>query len=267
MLKSLFKELGLGEHTQSVYEMLLQYGASSARHIGEIIGMPRPSVYDHLKILKHIGLVIERDEDNKTIFAVDAIQNISTLLEEKIKKLEDEKKKMTSLLPLFANTPGAFIPKIKFFSGIEGVRNVLDDFGRQKNLETKALWPIKEMIHLLGKEYFAELNRRRIRNNVFVQTIWPQNNLVDVKQNPFMGTGEAFLREVRVAPKGALWDMGFWIYGDKVAFISSKKEAFGFIVQSKDFAGLMGAQFEFIWKASKPKKPEPKYSADFLKTI
>jgi hypothetical protein len=46
------------------------------------------------------------------------------------------------------------------------------------------------------------------------------------------------------------WDMGYWLYEDKVAFLSSEKEGFGFVVQSKDFANLMKVQFEEIWKIS-----------------
>ena len=47
------------------------------------------------------------------------------------------------------------------------------------------------------------------------------------------------------------WDMGYWMYEDKVAFLSSEKEGFGFVIHSKDFANLIKVQFEEIWKVSK----------------
>ena len=61
--------------------------------------------------------------------------------------------------------------------------------------------------------------------------------------------------------------MSYWIYADKVAFISSKKEGFGFIVHSRDFAGLQKVQFDEMWRVSDPIKPEPKYTDAFLGTV
>jgi hypothetical protein len=37
--------------------------------------------------------------------------------------------------------------------------------------------------------------------------------------------------------------MSYWLYADKAAFISSRRETFGFIIHSKDFAELIKAQF------------------------
>ena len=82
-----------------------------------------------------------------------------------------------------------------------------------------------------------------------------------------MGVGKEFLREVRLAPKGMTWEMGYWIYRDKVAFVSSHHEVFGFVVHSRDFTEMMKAQFEQIWKLSKPIKPEPQYTKAFLETV
>ena len=39
--------------------------------------------------------------------------------------------------------------------------------------------------------------------------------------------------------------MSYW-YADKVAFISSRQETFGFVIHSRDFAEMMKAQFEVI---------------------
>ena len=42
------------------------------------------------------------------------------------------------------------------------------------------------------------------------------------------------------------------MYEDRVVFLSSEKEGFGFVVHSKDFVDLIRLQFEQIWKVSKP---------------
>lgn len=75
-----------------------------------------------------------------------------------------------------------------------------------------------------------------------------------------MGRGHEFLREVREAPKFMKWNMGYWIYNDKVAFISSRKEAFGSTIHSKDFCEMMKTQFEAVWMQSRKIKPNRNYT-------
>lgn len=57
----------------------------------------------------------------------------------------------------------------------------------------------------------------------------------------------------RFLPKGMEWTMGYTIYGDRVSFISSHKEVFGFIVYSKEFAALMKLQFDVLWHMANKK--------------
>ena len=90
---------------------------------------------------------------------------------------------------------------------------------------------------------------------------------MDIKKHPYLGTGEKFLREIRIAPKDIGFSMGYWIYGNKVAFISSKKEAFGFIIESKELAEMLSSQFEVMWKLSKPIVTKLSDTESFLEEI
>lgn len=267
MLHNLFQEFGLSKNAETIYDRLLTNGASSARQLAENLNIPRPSVYDHLKILIKHGLVVEKDEENKKIFAVDNVNNLPKLIQRKIESLQIEEKKIREALPDMMKHIKSVEPKIRFYSGVNGVKQVLHDLMWYQDIDTITMWPISEMIDLLGKEYMEDLNRKRIKNRISIRGIWPKDKLIDFKAYPFMGVGKGFLRELRTAPKGMTWNMSYWVYEDKTAFISSKDETFGFVIQSRDFANLMRAQFEMIWPLSKPIKPQPKYTDSFLKTI
>ena len=267
MFKKLFEDLGLSENTHRVYLQLIQNGTSSARMLAENLSIPRPSVYDNLKILIQKGLVIERNEGNKKLFQVDDVKNLPRLLTDKIAVLQEEAKELEDILPKLLSQSQAIEPKIKFYSGVEGVRQVLNDMLWYKDLQTVALWSISEMVELLGKEYMADMNRKRIRQRLSTRGVWPEDKRVDLKNHPFLGVGEGFYREIRIAPKGMTWNMSYWAYADKVALISSRKETFGFVIHSRDFAEMIKAQFEVIWKASKPIKAEPEHTDSFLRTI
>lgn len=107
------------------------------------------------------------------------------------------------------------------------------------------------MIEILGPEFFKKHNKERIERNIYTQAIWPSLQTVTTSDYPFMGQGNAFKREIRIAPKNIHFSMGYWIYGNKAAFISSNKESFGFIIESKEFVQMLSSQFDVMWNISK----------------
>lgn len=246
---------------------LLEAGACSARQLSENLNIPRPSVYDSLKILMQNGLVTEQTAENKKVFQVDDIKNLPRLLDEKINTLTKQKTKLEGLLPLLSKHAQTVELKIRFYSGVKGVKLVLKDMLWYHNIETYTMWPISEMVEMLGKEYLAELNRKRIRQNIAIKGIWPRSKAVNFKEHPYLGVGKGHLRELRFAPQGMVWNMSYWLYADKAAFISSQKEMFGFVITSAEFVELILAQFKIIWKIGTPIKPQPHYTDSFLKTV
>lgn len=267
MFTTIFEELELPLNSQRIFSVLTEKGPSTARQLSERLDIPRPSIYDNVKILIQKGLVTERVEENKKIFCIDDIKNIPSLLQEKIKTLQSEKEKIEKLLPSLLKQTSFFEPKIKFYSGREGLQQIMNQAIFHANADTMIMWPMSEMLKVLGKDFLSDLNKKRIKRNISIRGIWPKDKRVDLKENPFLGIGGKHLREIRQAPKEMTWDMGYWMYEDKVAFISSQNEAFGFVVHSRDFSNLIKAQFDAIWKISTPVKPEPHHTDAFIDSL
>lgn len=267
MLQNILKNIGLSETTSRVYLRLLELGTTSARQLAENLNIPRPSIYDNLKTLIKLGLVIEQEQDNKKLFQADDVKNLSHLVKDKIANLQQQEKEIKKILPTINAQANYLEPKIKFHHGPEGIRHALNDLFWYDNIETLCIWPISEMIEVLGKNYLLENNRKRIRQKISIRAVWPQDKVVNFKQYPFLGVEKEFFREIRMAPKNMTWDMGYWLYADKVVFISSRKEGFGFTVHSKDFAALMKSQFELVWPLCQKIKVSQKDTASFLKNL
>jgi sugar-specific transcriptional regulator TrmB len=251
MFERVFKEIGLSQLTERVFDELLMRGSSTAAMLANKVGIPRPSVYDHLKILASYGLVANKIDNGKKVFFVDDLRNISELLSDKIKLLQSEKKKLESTLPSLLKKTSFIEPQVKFYSGKDGIKQVISHIMLNSHIETLLMWPMSEMMKVLGPEYLEELNEKRIKRNIALRVIWPLDKKLDTKKYPYLSSGEEHLRELRFAPKGMTWDMGYWMYEDKVIFLSSEKEGFGFMVHSRDFSNLIKVQFEEIWKISK----------------
>lgn len=246
VFNKILQNLGLAETTTRVYAELLKLGKATARQLAENLSLPRPSVYDHLKILIKSGLAVEFEENNKKIFRADDPKQILALAQSKIEELKISEKEIRELLPKISEQKEAAEPRIKFYPGADGFRRVLNDILWHENIEVLAMWPFREMTEVVGDEYLKLWTKRRVSHGIKIRSIWPHEKFVrhSVSNIP--------LEETRIAPKGMEWAMGSLIYADKVSFISSRAESFGFIVTSTDFAELERAKLEAIWKTCRP---------------
>ncbi len=245
-LKKIFADLGFSETTALVYQELSKQKKITARTLAELAGIPRPSVYDHLKILQKSGLVVELEIENKKYFQIDDPKILSKLIEEKINDLELEKRNIKEIISESAKSQSGIEAKIKFYEGREGFRQVLNDVLWYEGAEILAMWPYADMNEVIGEEYLKNFTKRRNNFGIKVRSIWARGRDTYVEKIE----GE----QTRVAPPGMSWHMGYMIYAEKVAFISSRYESFSFTVQSRDFAELKRTEFEAIWKMSKPAK-------------
>lgn len=251
MIEKTLEKLGLRDEEAKAFLFLLENGEQTAGVLAKKTGLSRPSLYGFLKKMQQQGLVIESQKNGVKTFHASSQDKIEALLDEKIHELEQGKADLEKMFIQMNQGGIATIPKFQFFEGIQGVRQVLKDMLLYRDIQTKAYWPIRSMIEILGPDFFKELNRVRIQRNIYTQAIWPEHQSVDIAMHPYLGTGKTFLREIRIAPPGIDFFMGYWIYGSKTAFISSKKEGFGFIVESKELVEMLSSQFDLIWGLSK----------------
>lgn len=241
-LRTLFKNVGLPEPAARVYGEVLELKKVTARQISQNLDMPRPSVYDHLRLLIKEGLVVEFESQNKKFFKADSPENLERLIKNKMDVLAIERKHAREIIARVGKDHGGPEPRIKFFSGKDGYRQVLSDILLFPQATVCAMWPYEEMTRVAGEEYLKLFTKRRVAEGIKMKAVWPY------------GTKSAksiLLEETRIAPKGLKWQMGYAVYGDRVAFISSRDESFGFTVQSQDFSELMRAQFDVVWSLSK----------------
>lgn len=269
MLNELFAALDLSEEETKTYTLLLEMGPTTATKLSEKLGKPRPSLYGFLKRLQDKGMVTQSLKLGVRIFSAEPPAKIDILFKQRIAELSDKQIKFQELLPdLEKKIPSKLLtPKFQIYEGPAGLQRVLQDMLLYSDIETQAFWPIKAMIDILSPEFFHYYNKERIRKNISTRAIWPTTQAVDIKKYPYLGVGADFKREIRIAPKEVEFSMGYWIYKNKVAFISSKRESFGFVIESRELVEMLLTQFEVVWKLSKPIVAKPEDAAGFLKNL
>ncbi|MFA6585926.1 MAG: helix-turn-helix domain-containing protein [Candidatus Paceibacterota bacterium] len=252
MIDKTLQKLGLKDEEIKSFIYILENGEQTVGVLAKKIGISRPSLYGFLTNLQKQGLVIESQKNGIKTFSVVSKEKINFFLDQKIEDLTKTKIDIQKLFTTIQTNKITISPKFQFFDGEDGMRYVLNDMLLYRNIETQAYWPIKAMIEILSEDFFIHLNKERIKRNIYTKAIWPENQKVNIATHPYMGVGEDFLRETRIAPKEIDFSMGYWIYENKVAFISSKKERFGFIIESREFVEMLSSQFKIIWEISKP---------------
>ncbi len=252
MLKKAFLELGLSETHVRVYGSLAEYGPSSARQLAERLNINRPTIYEYLKALMTKGLVMERFEDAKNLYQLDDPKQISRLLDEKMERLAAEKKSFEKELPAFLRHAESIDPKFKFYSGQEGARQALNQVVYSGEKEVLVMYSIEDVTRLLGHDNMLELNEKRVRNKMRARGIWAYTDRVDELNRIYNRLdSQDSMREVRMAPRAmAELQMGYWLAGNTAAFISTTREAYGFVIRSRDFTDFLRSQFEMVWSVS-----------------
>lgn len=246
-ITSALRRLDLSQPQQTIYLSLLTEGQATARILAARTSLTRPSVYDQLKALIVLNLVVELDIEGKAEFAAAEIKYLDALLADKIDRLEQSRAFLTEALPILSTSLHTVTPKVRFFEGEEGVKQLLKDIMWHDNTTLQIIWPEKKMNQVFDSLFLAWFDERRLTRKLVAQTLW----VTDVKKV----VSTLFLdkdKDVRlILPKEKNISMATIIYDTKVAFISSHVEAYGFIVESVEFAQSEREKFAGLWGSVK----------------
>ena len=244
------RRLELSKAEQAIYVSLLREGGATARVLAARTGITRPSVYDQLKTLITLGLVVELDSDGKAHFAASDIKYLDALLADRIDRLIQSRESLAEALPALVLSLETVTPKLRFFEGGEGVKRLIKDIMWHDKITLQMIWPEKEMNVVFDAAFLNWFDDRRIKRQLQTQVLWTSPLIKLVKTGPqLFSAGEK--DSSRYVSKSNAITMATIIYGNKVASISSVGEAFGFIVESKEFASLERFTFETLWENSK----------------
>lgn len=253
-LWELLQDLGFDRAEAEVYDFLLHQGVFSVGTLAKRLGLPRTTLYTLLGRLSARGLVRETVKKGLKAYMAEPPETISHLFSQRISETQQNSQAFAALLPDLRKNyrSSAATPRLSVFEGKAGIENVLRDMLLYSDLETWAVWPIRKMMGALSPEFFKFHNKERIRRNIYTSAVWPHSEVVAVSKFPFLGWGKEFKREIRVAPEEVNYPLGYWIYANKVAFLSSADEGYGFIIQSQELVITLKAQFQLLWQLSKP---------------
>lgn len=239
MINKLIENFNLNEKEAKVYLANLELGRSKVSAIAKQAGLNRITTYEIIKRLARRGLA-----QSLTYSGVQTFK--PTEPEQLVTKLERQTQLARAALPelnLLANINNAK-PKIQYYEGVEGIRFIYEDALKCKG---KILYDVadpKNLLSVIGEEYFKNYVKQRVRRKVKVDIMLPdlpENRVHEIE-------GKKVLRRVRyIDPKLYPIPNEFYIYDDKVAIFSFTAK-FGLIIEDKDIAQSFKSIWQMVWK-------------------
>jgi HTH-type transcriptional regulator, sugar sensing transcriptional regulator len=242
MIESKLAALGLDEKEQRFYLAALQLGSAPVTEIANRAGVTRTNGYDLLQRLERRGLLTQISGNG----ARHVVAEDPSVL---IGHWEQTRSMLDSLVPeLKSLFNGAQLkPRIRFYEGAEGIEKVLWETLECRSGTLLGVLSMHELLEVPGLEgmqkYIAERVKRGLRLRVLRSTsretapIWPSS--------------EQELRELRYAPNFVELGMTMYICDDTVSYLSSKRENYGLVIESREFSALSRAMFEGLWTISR----------------
>lgn len=246
-LENNLKSIGLEEKEARVYLAALELGPTNIQNLTRKSGVKRSTVAEMVKNLKSMNLLSETVKGKRKVFIAASPENLKKSIKAKEQLLNEILPELRSI-----NNVGAVKPKIMFFEGKDGIREIYKDTLSVKNKTTLWISPIQSMLDNIGEDFLNKYVEERTRLGIWVKSVYVTSQKVADYKYLKPETFEKTLRKIRFTPEEISIANTMCIYDDKVAIMSSQKESFGFVVESRDYANMMSVYHNLLWEISKP---------------
>ncbi len=239
---------GLNEKQAKVYLACLELARAKAPEIARKAGIKRTTTYGILDELLSLGIVSVSHKGSMKWFHAQRPQVLQDLLDDRRNELE---KVIPDIEHLFATH--TIRPRLQFFEGKEGVKRIFEDSLRCRSKKIHQIVRVRDFLEFLGEGYVLEYIQKRVSKGITAYALNPKSG--DIHTELLGEESARWKRHTRYLPPGTFYASMIMIYDNKVAMASTRKENFGFIIESHEFARTLEAYFHFMWGLGS-KEPE-----------
>ena len=238
--------LGFSTKEATVYVALLELGHGTVTEIARKAGINRTTGYDILDSLANKGIVNVTGKEPKQEYAAEPPEAVIEYLKREAEVAKARIAKAGELLPQLRSVQRVQNrPKIKFYEGSDGLKQVYED--TLTSNETIRAYASVEDVHTGIPNYFPEYFKRRAAKGISIRAVFPKTPAALARQA--FDTDEK--RESVLVPKESFnFSPEINIYDNKV-MIASWREKLGVIIESAEIADAMKKIYELAWAEAK----------------
>ena len=244
MLISDLEQLGLSEEEARVYLSVLELGGSYVSAIAKKAKVHRVSCYHTLDNLVRKGVISTFTKNNIKYFSVDSPQILVNQMEERFLKAQ---KILPELLSITNSL--AYKPKIQYYEGLQGIKNVFDDTLNAED-EVLGYTNLAKLPSVIPKEYLKDYTQNKIEKGLKTRMLSPlSKDALHYTKRYYPKKFDRNLVEIFfVNPEEFMFEYETNIYGNKVSMISlNPDELIGMIIESPVYAKTQRSVFNLAW--------------------
>lgn len=166
------RKIGLSEKEAGVYLLCLEFGRTSVQNISQKSNLSRPTVYRVLESLRKKELVEKFTKSSKAIAAKSPDEILGILRAEK-RKVEEKEREFVRIISLLKNKYVGNKNEIRFYSGKEGEKFLLDDFATTQEQKIFAAFPFISDSRISELENIYKNIKKRL-GKIEVREIFPE---------------------------------------------------------------------------------------------
>jgi sugar-specific transcriptional regulator TrmB len=244
-MESKLARIGISGTLFKLYAAAIELGEAPISEVAARAGLVRTTAYDALSRLEQEGLVVLENRGSKRYVVA---EDPTVLLE----RLEARRQMLGELMPqlrsLYNRVKGK--PGLRFYEGAEGIRTALWDTLTVTS-DPKVLRGILSMGELSETPGLEEMERfiaARAAKGIWLKVI----RSIQKDVEPIWPSSLSDLRDLRYAPTEMVLSMTTFIYDNRVCLISSRRENYGLIIESEEFAAMQRQLFDALWAVATP---------------
>ncbi|KKQ51261.1 MAG: Transcriptional regulator, TrmB [Parcubacteria group bacterium GW2011_GWD2_38_11] len=241
MLSQDLERIGFNEKEANLYLAALELGESNIQQLAKKSGVKRTTAYDIIESLKKKGFMIQLVRSKRMLFSATDPRKLENDIEEQRHVV---KRAMPELLAI-ANALDSK-PKVSFFEGHDGIREVYKDTLNYPDQELLA-WVAEEAMTHFDVDWLDDVYLpKRIEKKIWVRAIAPDAEII--KQ--YKEVDEKSLRKTRLTDLNSFGlDVEINLYGKNRVALMSFEENFGMVIESRKIFETLKNIFEMNWKA------------------
>lgn len=236
-LAKILETYGLRDNQAKIYLASLELGSAPVTKIAEKACIPRSTSYITLESLQEKGLVSSFKKKSVKWFSAQDPKTVIDLGKQKMKLLEQA-------LPEFLAIYGTATtrPDIRFYRGKEGIHIVLEEILAEAD-ELLSFSSTEDLFKTI--EEFPEFVKRRIAKHIPSRVISRDSETARERQRIQLQQ----LRQMKLMPTDFEHHGTIFIWANKIAILSFKKEVSSLIIESEEMMHVQKSMFEMIWNA------------------
>lgn len=234
---STLRDFGLTDPEIAVYLASLERGPQPASVIAKKARLKRGHTYNMLALLIQKGIVQEFIKDKVTYFSSRPPNTLVTVLEHQKEQFEIKKQKLLQAIPYLEKIRNPLLvqPKVHFFQGVEGIKEIYEDTIRVRG---QNIYAVGDFNYFFPEEQNKELNdwiwnyaTRRAKRG-----IWYIGILNKSLKSDFAYRRRREQKRKLKMLQNIYLPVEINIYGNKVSLMSTYRDMVGLIIEDAPIA-------------------------------